>query len=42
MKKPADNTACTAHLVRLNFGFAETSYMMETLGDILSQKGVVS
>jgi len=25
------NTAYTAHFVRLNFGFAETSYMLETL-----------
>ena len=27
----SDNTACTAHFVRPNFGFAETSYMLETL-----------
>ena len=25
------NTAYTAHFVRSNFGYAETSYMLETL-----------
>jgi hypothetical protein len=29
------NTAYTAHFVRQNFGFAETSYILGTLGDIL-------
>lgn len=28
------NTAYTAHFVRLNYGFAETSYMLGTLGEI--------
>ena len=28
------NTAYTAHFVRLNFGFAETSYMLEPLYDM--------
>lgn len=28
------NTAYTAHYVRPNFGFAETSYMLETLDEI--------
>lgn len=27
------NTAYTAHFVRLNFGKAETSYMLEPLGE---------
>ena len=30
----SDNTAYTAHFVRPNFGFAETSYMLETLYEI--------
>jgi len=30
----SDNTAYTARFVRPNFGFAETSYMLETLDDI--------
>ena len=31
----SDNTAYTAHFVRPNFGFAETSYMLETLYEIV-------
>jgi len=27
----SDNTACTAHFLRQNFGFAKTSYMLKTL-----------
>ena len=30
----SDNTAYTAHSVRPNFGFAKTSYMLETLYEI--------
>ncbi len=32
----AHNTAYTVHFVRSNFGFAETSYMLETLYYMLS------
>jgi len=35
VRESSDNTAYTAHFVRPNFGFAETSYMLETLGNIL-------
>ena len=31
---PSPNTAYTAHFIRPNFGFAETSYMPGTLGEI--------
>jgi len=34
IKPSSDNTAYTAHFVRPNFGYAETSYMLGTLGDI--------
>jgi len=34
-KATADNTAYTAHFVRPKFGFAETSYMLETLYETL-------
>ena len=34
IKPPSDNTAYTAHFVRPNFGFAETSYMLETLSEM--------
>ena len=30
----AYNTAYTAHFVHPNFGYAETSYMLETLSEI--------
>jgi hypothetical protein len=30
----SSNTAYTTHFVRSNFGYAETSYMMETLYEI--------
>ena len=30
---PSPNTAYTAHFVRPNFGYAETSYMLESLGE---------
>jgi len=35
MHNTSPNTAYTAHFVRQNFGYAETSYMLDTLGDIL-------
>jgi len=31
MEAASDNTAYTAHFVRPNFGYAETSYMLGTL-----------
>jgi len=31
----ADNIVYTAHFVRPNFSFAETSYMLEMLGEML-------
>ena len=31
LRATADNTAYTAHFVRPNFGYAETSYMLKTL-----------
>ena len=34
MEAASDNTAYTAHFVRPNFGYAETSYMLEMLGEI--------
>ena len=34
MGRASYNTAYTAHFVRPNFGFAETSYMLETLCEI--------
>jgi len=34
------NTAYTAHFVRPNFGYAETSYMLETLYDILPPRRI--
>jgi hypothetical protein len=33
MGATSDNTAYTAHFVRPNFGYAETSYMLGTLGE---------
>jgi len=35
------NTAYTAHFVRPNFGFAETSYMLETLSDKLFNEAMI-
>jgi hypothetical protein len=32
------NTTYTAHFVRLNFGFAETSYMLGTFSEIVSKR----
>ena len=34
----SDNTAYTAHFVHPNFGFAETSYMLETLYEMAVEK----
>ena len=34
MKVALPNTAYTAHFVRSNFSYAETSYMLARLGDI--------
>jgi len=36
------NTAYTAHFVRLNFGFAETSYMLETLCTIMEEERLIA
>jgi uncharacterized protein with HEPN domain len=33
------NTAYTAHFVRSNFGYAEASYMLETLGETVVESG---
>jgi len=37
MINTSPNTAYTAHYVRPNFGFAETSYMLRTLGETLGK-----
>jgi hypothetical protein len=43
MGKPtAYNTAYTAHFVRPNFGFAETSYMLGTLDERLGLEVIAS
>lgn len=39
MSGTADNTAYTTRFVRLNFGFAEISYMLGTLGGIAPKVG---
>jgi hypothetical protein len=35
---PSPNIAYTAHFVRLNFGYAETSYMLGTLYEMATYK----
>jgi len=32
------NTAYTAHFVRTNFGYAETSYILETLSEMFKKE----
>jgi len=39
-KATADNTAYTAHFVRPNIGYAETSYMLEMLYAIPKMRGL--
>jgi len=41
MRLASYNTAYTAHFVRTNFGYAETSYMLGTLYEIMEEEHLV-